>query len=78
MDYEKMLGMLNRLLAKEDPKKKAARLEKIAVLKRQREVERWEINQSWNVVFGTIKPKDKKEICVIRDITYRNIWMEEK
>jgi hypothetical protein len=77
MALDKLFDTLNSFLAPEDPKKKAERIERKSIISKQREIERWEINQTWKVVFGTIKPKNKKDILKFIDITYRNLWMEE-
>lgn len=46
------------------------------IIQRQLILEALEINQTWNIVFGNIKPKKKKEIHRVKNITLRNIWME--
>ena len=56
--------------AKEEKERKEA-------IRRQRRIEKFETNQVWNIVYGVEKPKKKTEIKQIKDITFRNIWMEE-
>lgn len=46
----------------------------IEILKKQKQLEQNEINLEWRYVFGPIKPK-KKEICILTNVTLRNIWM---
>lgn len=55
-------------------KQEKARLEAI---NRQRYYELREIRQEWSFVFGTEKPRKKKELSVIKDVTPRNVWMIE-
>ena len=65
---------------KKDPKKdkeRAEKLEKKLTLLRQKQIEQFEVNQTWSFVYGTVKPENKKQLLQIKEITYRNIWMEE-
>lgn len=59
--------------------KEEKRAEKKAIdeiCRRQAKLEAKEIKQTWNIVFGNVKPKKKKEIYKIDGITLRNIWLE--
>lgn len=47
------------------------------ICRTQEELEAKEIVQNWNIVFGNIKPKKKKEIHVVERVSLRNIWLEE-
>ena len=49
---------------------------KLTILK-QKKIEQFETNQSWNVVFGKERPAKNKDLLKFTDMTYRNIWMEE-
>lgn len=60
--------------SKEQRKEEKARLEAI---NRQRYFELREIRQEWSFVFGTEKPRRRKELSVIKDVTLRNVWMVE-
>jgi hypothetical protein len=53
-----------------------ARAKKIAIF-RQQKIEQFEINQTWNFVYGLQKPKRSADVKQLKDITYRNIWMEQ-
>ena len=63
---------------KEEKAKALAEEKRIeAICKTQEELEKKEIIQSWNIVFGNIKPKKKKEIHVVERVSLRNVWLEE-
>lgn len=47
------------------------------VLHRQKELVRSEINLEWRIVFGDKAPKKRRDTFVIKDVTQRNIWMED-
>lgn len=63
-----------------DPKKdkeRAEKLEKKLIILKQKQIEQFEVNQTWYFVYGTEKPKKRKDRLEIKDLTYRNIWMEK-
>ena len=63
-----------------DPERKKARqeaLDKNLVILKQKKIEQFETRQEWNVVFGKEKPAKKKDLLKFKDVTLRNIWMEE-
>ncbi len=49
----------------------------LAIIEKQRKLEREEINLKWKYVFGPSNPKKRKEIRSLTNITLRNIWMED-
>jgi len=59
-------------------KLKKEKTDREAAINRQRYYEAFEIQQDWHFVFGTEKPKKKKEVLVIDDITPRNVWFEKR
>lgn len=61
--------------ATEKAKIKKEKKDREAAINRQRYYEAFEIRQDWNFVFGTEKPKQKKEVLKITDVTPRNVWM---
>ena len=60
---------------KEEVKKKKEEKLRIDAINRQRYYELREIKQDWPFVFGTEKPRQKKEVLLLTDITPRNVWM---
>jgi len=49
--------------------------EHLQIMERQREIEKSEIREEWNIVFGEGKPLKKKDIFKLQNITLREIWM---
>ena len=49
--------------------------EHLQIMERQREIEKSEIREEWNIVFGEGKPSKKKDIYKVQNITLRQIWM---
>lgn len=43
----------------------------------QRYYELFELRQDWQFVFGDEVPKQKKDVLTIRDMTPRDVWMED-
>eukprot|EP00602_Paraphysomonas_sp_CaronLab_P009279 CAMPEP_0185036456 /NCGR_PEP_ID=MMETSP1103-20130426/29489_1 /TAXON_ID=36769 /ORGANISM="Paraphysomonas bandaiensis, Strain Caron Lab Isolate" /LENGTH=526 /DNA_ID=CAMNT_0027573997 /DNA_START=90 /DNA_END=1667 /DNA_ORIENTATION=- len=77
---EVLTGLYGLIKGDANKAKMKAREEKVAkkmIVLRQKQIEQFEVNQTWNFVYGTIKPKKKKDLLQIKNITYRNIWMEK-
>ena len=55
---------------------KVARRNRQKAIKRQKALEKKEIKQTWNFVYGDIQKVKKKDIHTITDVTLRKIWME--
>jgi hypothetical protein len=69
-----------KMATAKDPKKdkeRAEKLERKMIVLKQKQIEQFEVNQTWYFVFGTEKPKKKKDRLKIKNITYRNIWMDQ-
>ena len=52
-------------------------LEKERIIKKQKLIELFEINEDLKFVFGNEKPKKKKDCLLIKNVTLRRIWMEQ-
>lgn len=64
--------------AKADKKKeKRVRAARQAIIDKQMQLLKEEINLDWRFVFGEEKPKKKKDAFVIKNVTRRNVWMED-
>lgn len=75
-----MVYVKEYLKARSDPARKKARQEHISkelTILKQKKIEQFETNQTWSVVFGKNKPAKSRDIPKFREVTFRNIWMEE-
>jgi len=63
--------------SKEEIKAKQLLAERRAAIDRQRYYELFELRQDWEFVFGDEAPKQRKEVLVIKDMTPRDVWMED-
>jgi hypothetical protein len=62
---------------KEKQKKLAEEAKKQEILKRQEEMMKAEINQTWKIAMGTKLPEKMKDLTLIQNVTRRNVWMED-
>ena len=76
-DLQETLKSIKEYIFKKPTKEQLELRRKNLALLRQRQIEQFEINQTWSIIYGLKKPKNKNEIKEINNITYRNIWMEE-
>ena len=75
--FDKFLGALG---LKSDLQKKLEKEQeqRDKILERQRRLEDIDVSpQTWNFVFGDEMPKTFKQVHQIKDVTPRNIWMED-
>lgn len=67
-------------LAKQQADKKAHDKEatkRKEILRRQRRLKKEEVNQTWRVAVGKEIPKKLKDTILIKNVTRRNVWMED-
>lgn len=76
MQYINSIKTWCKKKTKEDPNR-AEKRRVDNILKKQRKSAADEINLEWRFVFGIAPPRKRKEIMCIKDITLRNVWMED-
>jgi hypothetical protein len=68
------------ILPTNDPKEKAIRAEKKRkkeICERQKKLQEKEVIQEWRIAMGSEIPKKMKDTFMIKNVTRRNVWMEE-
>jgi hypothetical protein len=70
-------GILNFLLTPKNKKLEKEKKNRKDILKRQKILYRNLVIQDWKIVFGDVRPKKMKDISVIKNVSARNVWMED-